>query len=70
MNFKYQVGSIIQYNSFSEQRLVRVTAKESDIKNGEPGFDGVVVKYQDGVWVDTSRMVWGYDDQICGVCQL
>ena len=55
----YRVGSIIKYRAFGgEIRTVEVESKESDIKNGRPGFDGMV---RPGEWC------WGYDDQIISV---
>lgn len=52
----YAVGSILVYRTFGGgTRRVEVTAREADIKNGCPGFDGVTA---DGM------TVWGYDDQI------
>lgn len=58
----YIVGSIIEIGSEwrNEVRRVRVTFKSSDIKNGEPGFDG---QYIDG----DKFPVWGYDAQIIRV---
>jgi hypothetical protein len=38
---KYEVGDEIEYESLGGRRIVRVTGKFSDIKNGEPGFDCV-----------------------------
>lgn len=55
----YRVGSIIKYRAFGgEVRKVEVESKEEDIKNGRPGFDGMV---RSGEWC------WGYDDQILEV---
>lgn len=52
----YEVGSIVVYRTFGGgMRRVEVTAREANIKNGRPGFDGVTL---DGM------TVWGYDDQI------
>jgi len=57
--FKYRVGSVIKYRSMGgEIRVVTVTSKESDIKNGRPGFDGDM---------RSGEGVWGYDDQIIAV---
>ena len=40
----YKVGDTVRYETFTgELRIVRVTAKLDDIKNGRPGFDGVDV---------------------------
>ena len=55
----YRVGSTIKYRAFGgEVRTVVVESKEADIKNGRPGFDGMV---RPGEWC------WGYDDQIISV---
>ena len=55
----YRVGSTIKYRAFGgEIRTVVVESKEEDIKNGRPGFDGMV---RPGEWC------WGYDDQIISV---
>lgn len=52
----YSIGDQIVYSPFGGgMRTVTVTDKEADIKNGRPGFDGVMA---DGT------TVWGYDDQI------
>jgi hypothetical protein len=70
----YEVGSILEYEPFGGGvRRVRVTAKEADVKHGEPGFDGVLVAGsgfdtadEDGEeWEGTG--VWGYDSQILRV---
>jgi hypothetical protein len=59
----YDVGSIIVYRPFGGgERMVKVTAKESDVKNGESGFDGEII---DGA--EDGREVWGYDSQILRV---
>lgn len=67
------VGDIITYEAFGGvRRTVRVTSHESDIKNGRPGFDGVLVT-QDGTPIQGDPFggeVWGYDDQITGVIAL
>jgi hypothetical protein len=52
----YKVGDVIAYTPFGGgSRTVTVTAREADIKNGRPGFDGVA---------EHGGSVWGYDDQI------
>lgn len=60
----YDVGDTITYTTFGghQSRTVRVTHKEDDIKNGRPGFDGVVI-----LGPETDLEVWGYDDQITKV---
>lgn len=68
----YDVGSIIFYDAFGGTcRKVRVTLRDENIKNGRPGFDGVIVGGP-----DEGLTVWGYDDQItrvaappaCSIC--
>lgn len=56
----YRVNDVIQYTTFTGGvRYVRITAWEDDVKNGRPGFDGIVVNGpEQGV------TVWGYADQI------
>lgn len=52
----YKVGDTIEYVTFGGGvRRVTVTQREADVKNGYPGFDGIMA---DGM------TVWGYDDQI------
>lgn len=56
---KYKIGSTIKYRAACGKiRTVLVEEKESDIKNGRPGFDGTELS---GVGC------WGYDDQIISV---
>lgn len=59
MRKDYRVGDTIEYRHFGGGlRVVTVTHKERDIKNGFPGFDGDT---PDGdTW-------WGYDHQIVRV---
>ena len=57
---RYKIGDIVKYRTFmGDYRYVRVTDKEDNIKNGKPGFDGVVS--------GTQETVWGYDYQIVKV---
>ena len=57
--FKYRIGSVIKYTAFGGVvRVVTITEKEADIKNGRPGFGGDMA---DG------QLVWGYDSQIIQV---
>ena len=64
----YGEGSIIIYSPFGGgTRRVRVECRESDIKNGRPGFDGVLVSQTDGDATEDGDGVWGYDDQIIRV---
>lgn len=54
---------LVEYTPFGGgRRLVRVMTVEEDIKNGRPGFDGVIV---DGA--ERGTEVWGYVDQITGI---
>lgn len=54
------VGQIITYEAFGgSRRTIRVTNAEEDIKNGRPGFDGVVISGP-----DEGMTAWGYTDQI------
>ena len=52
--------TILQRTSTGQMRRVKVTARDPDIKNGRPGFDGQT---------DTALEwgVWGYDDQVVRV---
>jgi len=56
-----KVGDVIEYTAFGDLRTVRVTNVEADIKNGEPGFDGILL---DLYGEETGLTVWGYDYQI------
>lgn len=57
----YSVGDIISYKTFMDNvRMVVVTEKHADIKNGQRGFDGHMVG-------DPTDTVWGYDRQITAV---
>jgi len=60
----YKVGDTVRYEtSTREIRTVRVTGKYDEIKNGQPGFDGVD---NNGKGMN----VWGYNYQILRVfCQ-
>jgi len=62
MEHEYEVGDVIDYSPFDGgSRRVVVTAREADIKNGRPGFDG------NEVGGSTHEGWWGYDDQILRV---
>lgn len=62
---EYNIGDTVVYRTFGgDKRTVRVTFKSDDIKNGRPGFDGVVVSSTAGL---PDTRVWGYDDQITEV---
>jgi hypothetical protein len=55
------VGARIGYKPFlGGLRMVTVTLVDPDIRNGRPGFEGVV----DGVTDPDDAGVWGYADQI------
>jgi hypothetical protein len=59
----YREGSVIEYTAFGGlKRIVLVTEKSDDVKNGRPGFDGK----EQGSDSDSDG-VWGYDDQISRV---
>jgi len=55
----YDIGSVIEYTSGGVLRVVLVDEKESDIKNGRPGFGGIVIEGP-----DRDMSVWGYDADI------
>lgn len=59
VTLSYEVGDEIEYEDLGGgQRIVRVTARSDDIKNGRPGFDCVGNHGEE--W-------WGYDYQIIRV---
>ena len=59
----YKIGDVIRYATWTRAvRRVRVETKESDIKNGRPGFSGKELD-RDGRPI---MGVWGYDSQIVG----
>lgn len=64
----YSIGDTIVYSAFGgEERTIIVEEKESDIKNGRPGFSG---SSPDGNgngngWGHCGY--WGYDSQIIRV---
>ena len=58
MNTSYRVGDVIEQWCFGvaeSARLVRITAKYTDIKNGRAGFDG---------YTSNGCSVWGYDEDV------
>jgi hypothetical protein len=55
----YKIGDRVFYYSGGVVREVLVDEKESDIKNGCPGFGGTVLNDP-----DKGMSVWGYDSQI------
>ena len=61
----YKIGDTVRYETFTGSlRTVRVTAKLDDVKNGRPGFDGVLLGSSQDKGLNE---VWGYDDQIIRV---
>ena len=53
----YTIGSVLTVSVFGGgKREVKVTQKLPDIKNGQPGFEGICQ--------ETGTNVWGYDKQI------
>lgn len=65
---EYKVGDVIAQQSFGGGvRYVLVETKEEDVKNGRPGFDGILVT-SDGTPIEGEFTgVWGYDSQIMDV---
>lgn len=54
----YKIGDTVTYRTFmGGTRTVTVTNREDDVKNGLPGFDGIIE--------ETGETVWGMDNQIC-----
>ena len=67
----YEVGDVIEYDVLSESgenRVVEITDKFENIKNGRPGFDGVVVEPEDDN-IEVGDRVWGYDDRVIRVIE-
>lgn len=64
MDKHYEVGDVVDYyTTFGDDlRTVMITDKEPDVKNGRPGFDGVVISGP-----EAGLSVWGYDWQIVAV---
>jgi len=63
----YAEGSVIEYVSFEgARRRVKVDIVDPAIKNGRPGFDGVIVRSPAGD-LRAGEPVWGYDSQITEV---
>jgi hypothetical protein len=63
---KYQKGDVIKYELWGgDVREVTVTDRHEDVKNGQPGFDGIATDESDG-WNGYFRY-WGYDSQIISV---
>jgi hypothetical protein len=58
MEIEYQVGDTVEYTPMGGgSRIVVVTDKDDNIKNGRPGFEAL------------TEGVWGYDDQIVRVVE-
>lgn len=58
---RVKTGDTVEYATFGGGiRVVAVTHVLKDVKNGYPGFDGVIVGTED-------ETVWGYADQILKV---
>lgn len=60
-SISYAVGDLILQHCFgspSHARLVRVTEKHDDVKNGRPGFSGVT---------PGGMTVWGYDSDVAEI---
>ncbi|MGH8975472.1 MAG: hypothetical protein ACRD0C_19980 [Acidimicrobiia bacterium] len=56
----YEAGDVIVYQTFGGGlRRVKVERRLSNVKRGQPGFDGTVVSGP-----EKGMPVWGYDDQI------
>lgn len=63
---EYEVGDVVEYRPFGGGlRAVRVCDKDSDIKNGRPGFDGYLLDEEGDEFKEAT--VWGYDEQIVRV---
>jgi hypothetical protein len=59
----YTIGDILIYKAFGDRtRRVQVTERDPDVKNGQPGFDAILLSGN-----DAGDSVWGYDWQIVGV---
>jgi len=64
---KYEIGDMIVYSAFGgEKRTIIVDEKEEDIKNGRPGFGGIIISSSEPS-DKTGQSVWGYDSQIIEV---
>ena len=64
----YAEGSVIEYEPYGHRgpRRVKVDIVDPAIKNGRPGFDGVIVRSPAGD-LRAGEPVWGYDSQITEV---
>ncbi len=62
----YKRGDVIIYEPFGGgERMVLVTMRENDIKNGHPGFEGLILENYEV----NGDAAWGYDDQIIRVVE-
>lgn len=71
MQNEYGIGSVIVQNSFGNPkhaRVVTVTGRYPDIKNGRPGFEGTTYD-PNGVFGAQRYSVWGYDSEVASVIQ-
>lgn len=67
--FNIKPGDVVSYTPFGGgERLTQIVEREADVKNGQPGFTGNLVKIEDDVVipivVNGISEVWGYDRQI------
>lgn len=61
----FGAGSVIEYTPIGGgSRRVKVETVDSDIKNGRPGFDGIMLGITDE---PTGEFVWGYCYQVTRV---
>jgi len=69
----YKAGDVIAYNTFGggAERITLVVEREVNIKNGQPGFTGTMVKVEGDLitplGAEFGDEVWGYDHQITRV---
>jgi hypothetical protein len=69
----YKVGDVIEQACFGMmdcKRIVIVTERESDVKNGRPGFSGRLCDEQGQEICQDDRIgngVWGYDTDVVRV---
>jgi hypothetical protein len=72
MTTTVKYGDVVEYVNYAGvHRIARVSAVVADIKDGRPGFDGVLqVQDADGTYRDSDepfRSVWGLDEQLVRV---
>jgi hypothetical protein len=61
---KYAVGDIIEVETIGGKiRRVLVQYREDDIKDGQPGFEGLIVSAGPGGG-ERGAAAWGYDDRV------